>query len=156
MLGSVRKHQLGGSPGTCGVMLSKGRCVLKSGHDGQHSPRPPRKYDESDDQRAVVRWVRQRPDWIVMRLENAQKRTEAQAARDKALGMEPGATDLVLVYRDLFVVWLEMKSKTGDVSDVQEALHAQLRKRKQIVLVGFGSADAIEQLERIEDEYQPR
>jgi hypothetical protein len=39
----------------------------------------------------VVKWLRARSDWMVMRLENAQKRTPAQASRDRALGMEGGA-----------------------------------------------------------------
>jgi hypothetical protein len=126
MLGPNRKHQLGGA----------------------HVVRP-RRYRESGAQGGVVKWVRARPDWMVMRLENAQKRTPAQAARDRALGMEPGAPDLVLLYKRV-VVFLEMKDGVGGkVKPYQEDVHAQLRARGQIILVGYGEADAIAKLEAV-------
>jgi hypothetical protein len=125
MLGVTRKHQLGGEA---------------------PPKRKPRRYQESDDQRAVVRWLRARNEWLVFRVENAARRTPAQAARDRALGMEPGAPDLLLVCgRE--IVWLEMKSSSGRLSDEQTRLHEQLRRRDQKVIVGYGADDAIAQLQ---------
>ena len=129
MIGAIRKHQLGGEPS---------------------APKKKRVYQESDDQRAVVAWLRARPNWLVMRLENAAKRTPAQAARDKAMGMEPGAPDLVVMLHT-FGFYLEMKKADGRVSDEQENLHAQLRARGMCVLVGWGEARTIVALKRLEE-----
>ena len=129
MIGAIRKHQLGGeSP----------------------APKKKRVYQESDDQRAVVAWLRARPHWLVMRLENAAKRTPAQAARDKAMGMEPGAPDLVVMLHT-FAFCLEMKKVDGRISAEQEKLHAQLRARGMCVLVGWGEARTVKALERLEE-----
>jgi hypothetical protein len=130
MLGSVRKHSL------------------------DLVPPPPKKktkrtYPESDDQKRVVQWIRKRDNWLVMRMENALQRTPAQAARDQALGMEPGAPDLMVMYR-AFGFFLEMKTVKGKVSEEQEKLHAQLRARGCTVMVGWGSEATIRTLEKIE------
>lgn len=131
VLGSVRKHQLGGDAPT---------------------PRAKTKYPEGHAQREVVKWLRARPDWMVMRVENAARRTMAQVARDKALGMEPGAPDLALLYR-WRMVWLEMKApKNGVVSEEQASIHHQLRMRGQRVLVAHGHEEAIRLLVGIENE----
>ncbi len=85
-----------------------------------------------------------------MRLENAAKRTGAQYARDEAMGMEPGAPDL-LVMIHTFWFYIEMKDPIkGKVSDVQEKLHKQLRARGSSVLIGWGSKATISTLEKID------
>jgi hypothetical protein len=109
----------------------------------------PRKYDESHAQREVVKWLRERPNWLVMRMENAARRTMAQAMRDKALGMEPGAPDLVVMFHT-FAFFLEMKSEAGRVSHEQGCLHKQLRVRGVSVMVGRGAAATINMLEQME------
>jgi hypothetical protein len=114
-------------------------------------PKKMRQYQESVDQKAVVKWLRERPDWMVIRCENAAKRTPSQAARDKALGMEPGAPDLFLIHKR-WPVFLEMKSIGGVVSEAQTAVHNELAHRGMCVLVAFGSEDAIRQLEEIEND----
>lgn len=131
MLGRLRVHSLGGE------------AAVKK-------PRAERKYDETKDQKAVVQWLRARPDWMVMRLENAARRTPAQSARDKAMGMLPGAPDLVLLYRKE-VVFLEMKTITGDVREEQEQCHMELRARGQAVLIGWGYQAAIKELQMFEE-----
>lgn len=128
MLSSVRKHALGGTP---------------------PAPKKPKAYRESHDQREVVKWIRARPDWLVMRMENAAKRTGAQYARDEALGMEGGAPDLVVFFRR-WAFFLEIKEVNGRVSDVQLKLHSELRQRGSCVMVGWGHARTIEALEKIE------
>lgn len=111
------------------------------------SPRKPTVYAETRDQKEVVKWLRARPDWMVMRLENAARRTPAQAARDQAMGMLTGAPDLVLLWRRE-VVFLEMKkAKGGVVRPDQAQCHIELEARGQVVLVGHGHVDAIAQLE---------
>jgi hypothetical protein len=84
-----------------------------------------------------------------MRVENAAKRTGAQADRDKALGMLPGAPDLEVLFHS-FSFYIEMKTADGRVSEVQERVHAELRARGQCVLVGWGAERTIAVLDRIE------
>lgn len=130
MLANIRKHGFGETP---------------------TAPREkkPRDYAESDDQKRVVAWIRERPNWLVMRMENALRRTHARAARDKALGMEPGAPDLIVMLHT-FTFYLEMKSTKGAVSDEQEKLHKQLRLRGCAVMVGYGHAVTIAALAKLE------
>lgn len=125
MLGSIRKHTLGGPP---------------------PPPKKKRSYPEGKIQAAIVKWLRARPDWMVIACENAARRTRAQVARAKALGMQPGAPDLVLLYK-CDVVWFETKTPTGSLSDEQLIIHTQLRARRQAVLTAYGEADALAQLE---------
>ncbi len=134
MLGSLRNHVLGGPP-------------------PEARAKKPRNYEESNDQKRVVHWIRERPQWLVMRMENALQRTHAQAARDKALGMEPGAPDLIVIFHH-FSFYLEMKSTKGAVSDEQEKLHKQLRARGCSVMVGYGYDKTIERLNKIEAYWQ--
>lgn len=105
----------------------------------------PRKYWESDAQRAVVAWIRKRPDWLVLRLENAAKRTPAQISRDKAMGLEVGAPDLIVIYKK-HLLFLEMKSENGATSQEQDSLHFQLRAREQMVMTAYGHIDALNKL----------
>lgn len=130
MLASVRKHSLGESASV--KPLKK-----------------PTQYRESVEQREVVKWIRARPNWLVMRMENAAKRTGAQYARDHAMGMEPGAPDLIVYFRH-FAFYLEMKEPKGRTSEEQDKLHKQLRARGSFVLVGWGQVRTIEALEKIE------
>jgi hypothetical protein len=125
MIHPLRKHDLGGPP---------------------PKPRAKRTYPESIAQRSVIRWLRARPEWLWMRVENGAKRTPAQAARDLAMGMQKSAPDLWVCYRTRSA-WLEMKAENGTVTPDQEEFHAQLRARGEIVLVGFGEVHAIQQLE---------
>jgi hypothetical protein len=127
MLGSLRKHALGEVPAV----------------------RKARIYSESDAQRAVVAWIRAREGWMVMRIENAARRTGAQANRDRGLGMQVGAPDLWVWFRS-FAFFIEMKSENGRLSDEQQKLHAQLSARGCHVLVGWGSEKTIQALTEIE------
>ncbi len=113
-------------------------------------PKKQRKYQESIEQRAVVKWLRARPDWLVERIENAAKRTPSQATRDYAMGMHPGSTDLLLTYKTNPPLRLEMKSPTGVVSDVQKKFHVELTARRQLWAVCYGASEAIKLLENFE------
>ncbi len=134
-------------------MLGKVRGHLLGGEAAVKPTKKAREYNETDDQKRVVKWLRDRPDWMVMRLENAARRTPAQAARDKAMGMLPGAPDLVLLYR-LDVVFLEMKTLKGEVREEQKQCHEELKKRGQHVLIGWGVEGAIKELVLFEERYR--
>lgn len=133
MIGSLRKHAFGEQP---------------------QKERKPRQYKESSAQKEVVKWLRDRPDWLVMSLENASKRTPAQAARARLLGMEPGAPDLVLLYHHT-VIFLEMKKPGGNVRHAQAVLHDQLKRRRQWLVVAYGAEQAIDFLKQIEQNVKP-
>ncbi len=78
MLDSVRKHVFG----DVGVGKTKKKRI----------------YNESREQGMVVSYLRKNhPEVLVMRLENALKRTPAQYMRDFNRGMFPGAPDLLLI-----------------------------------------------------------
>lgn len=117
-------------------------CSACSGSGAETKPKKPRVYRESKAQRAVVKWARSVGE-PVMRLENAAQRTPEQYARDRAMGMEPGAPDLIFPRLD---VYLEMKAEKGKVSPEQVAVHAMLRKCGRTVLVAYGEDDAKDQL----------
>ncbi len=112
----------------------------------------PRQYNESETQKRVVHWLRQRPEWMVLRLENAAKRSMGAAARDKAMGMCTGAPDLILLYRNR-LVWLELKSDKGKLSAEQRQCHAELRARAQTVIVGYGYDQTIAAMGALEHEW---
>jgi hypothetical protein len=123
MIGSIRKHAFG---------------------EPAPTTKKPRVYRETSAQKRVVADLRKDPNWMVLRLENAQQRTEAAAARDKAMGMHKGAPDLIVIYKRN-LAWLEMKAKTT-TSDAQNQCHFELRARGQIVIVGRGYNEAMAKL----------
>lgn len=106
----------------------------------------PRVYRETNIQKRVVKWIRDDPNWMVLRLENAKQRTQAEIFRDKLMGLHTGAPDLLVLYKT-FMLWLELKDDKGTVSDEQEQCHAELRARKQFVSVGKGYDATIRALE---------
>ena len=106
MIGALRKHTFGEPP----------------------PPKKKKSYHESQIQQRLVEWLREQPNWMVMQLENAARRTPAQVRRAKALGMHTGAPDLVLMYKR-WPIFLELKDIGGDLSNQQEQCHAELRAR---------------------------
>jgi hypothetical protein len=112
------------------------------------APSKPRRYEEHSAQAMVVKWLRLRPDWMIIRVENAMDRRYG-ANRDKMLGLHPGAPDLWLCYKTK-AVWVEMKSDGGKVTEEQAKCHAELRARGQCVIVGHGFEQARLALEDFE------
>lgn len=86
---------------------------------------------------------------MVIRTENAAKRSPAQYARDFALGMKPGCPDLWVCFKRRSA-WLELKELGKSPTAQQLDVHAELRARGEVVLVGIGTEHAIEQLQRWE------
>ncbi len=124
MLGTLRKHALG-------------------------EPIPEkkkRKRTEDGDQARVVAWLRER-NQMVVRMEQGGERKPWVVAILKALGLEPGATDVVWIRPRGHTIWIEVKSLTGKLSADQIEHHRVLRAIGHVVVVGYGSADIIAQLE---------
>jgi hypothetical protein len=68
---------------------------------------------EAQEQRALVAWIRNNPKIApyLIKLNNEGKRTSIQGFHLKAMGMQPGASDLFLAYPvgALHGLWIEMK-----------------------------------------------
>jgi hypothetical protein len=78
---------------------------------------------------AVVRYVRTvAPDIRILHFANGGWRDKAEAARFKALGVLPGATDLILALPDGRVSWWEIKADDGRLSDDQKAFINDLER----------------------------
>lgn len=73
---------------------------------------------------------------------NGGLRSLSEARRFKEMGVRAGAPDL-LVICDGRAIWLEMKSGTGRVSDVQAAFHEELRRARSPVAVCRSLDDVI-------------
>ncbi len=113
-----------------------------------------RQTPEDDAQEAVVCWLRTN-GYIPMASLNGVKLPGNAATRARRwqrfhkLGALVGAPDLTIMEpapRDGRHVAIEMKSKTGRVSDAQREVHAKMRATGWIVLVAKGADDAIEKL----------
>ena len=117
---------------------------------GQAVVKRKRVYREAVAQVGFVEWLRARPDWKVTRIENEGKRTPAQTAQAKAMGMTPGDTDLLLIYKTT-VIWWELKEGKGELSDNQLGVHAELIARCQRVVVTRGLDDSIATAIKIEE-----
>jgi hypothetical protein len=78
---------------------------------------------------AVVRYVRTvAPHIRILHFANGGWRDRAEAARFKALGVVPGATDLILALPDGPTAWWECKGDSGRLSDEQKAFIADLER----------------------------
>lgn len=113
-------------------------------------PSKKRQYPEADAQKRIVKWLRDDGRALPMRVENASKRTPAQYQRDRLMGMEPGAPDLLIGWKKgLFFV--EMKDTNGELSSEQAELHHVLRRMGVLVLVCYGFEDAQKQISEVLD-----
>lgn len=98
-----------------------------------------RTYPETKAQIECVKWLRARGDCLVIRCENGEERTPQATERAKAMGLEPGATDLIVICH-LRVLFVEMKAAGGNVSEKQKEIHRIIRNAGHDVYVckGFG------------------
>lgn len=106
-------------------------------------PKEKRQNPEREAQRAVKKWLEtQFPGCIVAAVENERKADSADpnsrarfaAARRKS-GVVTGFPDLTVWLPNGRVVLIEMKSKTGRLSEDQKVVHGHLRSLGHIVMV---------------------
>jgi hypothetical protein len=97
---------------------------------------------ERDQQRAVVAWLR-KAGCIVQATfteQAATSRDKAKRARfgaaRKASGATTGFPDLTVVTPSGRVLFVEMKAPKGELSDAQAEIHAEMRARGCVVLLG--------------------
>lgn len=115
---------------------------------------PKRGTPERDGQRAVAAFLRKLGCIVAASVNEApadasdpDKRARFYAARAKA-GVQKGWPDLTVITPRGQVFWIEMKSARGKLSAAQAELHADMRARGCIVLVGrdvWSVQDAMEQ-----------
>jgi hypothetical protein len=75
-------------------------------------------------QTTCVEWFRLSPDtrWLrIFAVRNEGKRSPMEGARAKAMGMQPGIADLVVILPDRTVAFIEMKDEKGVQSETQIA-----------------------------------
>lgn len=133
MLGPQRKHALG-EPAP------------------EKKPRARPVHHEDADQARVVKWLRDNGQ-LVIRSEQGGDRSVQKTLRDKSLGMQPAACDLVWVLPLGQVVWIEVKATRANGGKPprpdQEAHHAVLRNMLHTVIWDFGSDAIIEKCKEI-------
>jgi len=87
-----------------------------------------RKREEEGIQRQIIAWCGfcLRRDVLIFSVPNESKRPPSQAATLKAMGLRPGAADLVMVH-DGRCYFIECKANDGDQSKAQQAFEHDAR-----------------------------
>ena len=86
-----------------------------------------RKQIESGIQRGIVQYIRSvLPRAVLMAIPNGSQRTASGRPANAVPGFLPGAPDLVLALPNREVIWIEVKSPVGRLSDNQKHVHAML------------------------------
>lgn len=108
-----------------------------------HAPRA----DESQIQITIVEWLRLvLPDALTVHVPNGGSRPIAEAAKFKRMGVVPGMPDILIFMRGGVCIGVEVKSRTGELSHEQTALHGFLREMGFKVGVVRGVPDTRELL----------
>lgn len=142
MLTPNRRHALGAEQ--CA------KCLRAGGDGTQMVPCPShpkvkrtrKNYRESSDQAKLVKHMRDAGE-LVIRMEQGEEREPWKYSLHIALGMEPGASDLLWVRSRGRVVFIECKALDGSPRDTQIAHHAVLRRMGHVVIVAYGHAALI-------------
>jgi hypothetical protein len=100
---------------------------------------------------AIVSYVRTvAPHIRILHFANGGWRDKAEAARFKALGVTPGATDLILALPNGLCAWWEIKApKQGRLSDDQKAFLDDLERLGHRCAIIRSVDDARAELERL-------
>lgn len=110
--------------------------------------KPSRKYRESKDQAKLVAHMRAAGE-LVIRMEQGEEREPWITQLHKALGLEPGAADLLWVRSRGRVVFIECKALDGSLRDTQVEHHRILRAMGHVIVIGYGHAQLIAACEEI-------
>jgi len=86
-----------------------------------------RRQVESGIQRGIVQYIRSvLPRAVLMAIPNGSQRTASGRPANAVPGFLPGAPDLILALPNKEVIWIEVKSPIGRLSDNQKHVHAML------------------------------
>lgn len=113
--------------------------------------KPPSEHVE---QRNFVEWVRLTHGVRIFAIPNGGKRGRLEALRLVAEGVSAGVPDLFVPE---WLLWVEMKTKTGKVSALQKDWIAYLNGIGHTAIVAYGFDDAKEQVTKfLESRNAPR
>ena len=91
---------------------------------------------ENEIQQMIVDWIRYvAPQCMVIAIPNAARRTFSGRAANGVPGLTPGAPDLLVIRPKGEVLWLEVKTQKGTVSDWQMKFHQNLQSRNHICAI---------------------
>ena len=81
-------------------------------------------------QREIIQFVRAvAPHCLIVAVPNGSQRTASGRPANAVAGLTAGVPDLVVVIPGGRVLWVEVKSEKGRVSDAQLAFHLELQAR---------------------------
>lgn len=105
---------------------------------------------EASLQAAIVRYVRTvAPDVEIGSIPNGAHLSKSQAALLAWTGVLAGAPDLFLVLPGGGVAWWELKTDTGRLSPIQNALHLRWAAKGHPVIIIRSIDDARDELRRL-------
>jgi hypothetical protein len=104
--------------------------------------KPSKRYREAQDQKRLVAHMRERNE-LVIRMEQGEERDPWITQLHKALGLEPGAADLLWVRSRGRVVFIECKALDGSLRETQIEHHAVLRRMGHVIITAYGHAALI-------------
>lgn len=95
-----------------------------------------RQQPEAAIQKQIVDFIRVvAPELLVFAIPNGSQRTASGRPANAVYGMVSGAPDLAVVCPTGKMLWLEVKSEKGRVSDAQLKFHWELEKRGHVCAV---------------------
>ena len=108
-------------------------------------------------QRHLVQWCRKRGGVLedIFSVPNEGARSVVMASLLKQAGLTPGWPDLGIPLDNGRVYWLELKTKSGRLSEKQKAVHEKLRAKGHEVAVAYGFDAAKALLQDLEYREQP-
>jgi hypothetical protein len=89
------------------------------------------------------------PGIVFWHTDQGGKKTPAQAARSKAMGLLPGVHDIILSMPNKSMMYMEVKSRNGRVSKEQSAFGDAMRSHGHYVCVVKSLDEAIRHLSNV-------
>ncbi len=93
---------------------------------------------ESEIQKDIIQYLKS-IDCMVFRMNSGYIRKNVKLS-------PPGTPDLLVITKSGIVIWIEVKTETGQLNAKQEIMHLKLLKHKQIVFVCRSVDDIKEKL----------
>lgn len=119
------------------------------------------KYEESASQIQLVRWFKmQYPQYadLLVSYPAGLNLTVSQRVRAKSMGLKAGVPDLILfvpmLKDEVFhpCLFIEMKTESGRLSEVQRHFHCQLRKLGYTIVVCHSASEGMDEIKKYLDE----